>query len=451
MTARALILTGLVALALALVGPARAALTPEEARLLGTSLTEVGAERAGSADGTIPAYTGGLVTPPPGYLAGSGSRPDPFAGEQPLFSIDARNAEAHAARLSEGVRALMRRYPDFRIDVYPTHRTVAFPRFVVENTLRSAPGARTTHQGLSLAGVHAAYPFPIPRTGNEAMWNHLVRFTAVCDRRRIFAYYVEPSGRATLSSSAHLLESYPFWDERHPASSTYFRLRISYDGPARRAGEGLMLIDPIDYVERGRRGWQYLPGQRRVRLAPDLSYDTPNSATSGAQTFDDALLFNGAMDRFDFKLVGKKELFVPYNAYRAMYQATPEQLLRPHFLAPELVRWELHRVWVVEATLKPGKRHVYSRRVFYLDEDSWAALLSDQYDGRGELYRAGLAFMAPSYDLPAPWADPFLHYDLSSGAYAINGWPSAAGWLRHVECGGENEWSPDALAGAGVR
>jgi hypothetical protein len=429
----------------------RAGLTAEEPDQQAATLTEIGAERAGNAEGTIPAYDGGLTTPPSSYRPGSGSRPDPFAGERPLFSVDARNADQHAGKVTPGTLALMRRYPDFRIDVYPTHRTVAFPRFVLENTRRSAASAHTTSGGLSLAGVHAAYPFPVPRTGHEAMWNHLVRFSAVCDRRRIFAYYVEPSGRAILSSSAHLLEDYPFWDERRPGSKDYFRLRIGYDGPPRRAGEALMLVDPVDPGPRGRRGWAYLPGQRRVRLAPDLAYDTPNSATSGAQTFDDALLFNGKMDRFDFKLLGKRELYVPYNAYRAMYEATAEQLLQPRFLAPDLVRWELHRVWVVEATLRPGKRHLYSKRVFYLDEDSWAALLSDQYDGRDQLYRVGMAFMAPSYDLPAPWADPFLHYDLVSGAYAINGWPGASGWLRHTACEPESAWSPDALAGAGIR
>jgi hypothetical protein len=345
----------------------------------------------------------------------------------------------------------MERYPDFRIDVYPTHRTVAFPAFVTENTVRSATAARTENGGLSLAGVRAAYPFPIPKTGYEAMWNHLVRFTALCDERKTTAWHVSASGRATLGSSARILESYPYWEPVEKVPNTYFRLRIRYDGPPRKAGEALMLVDPVDYVQRGRRGWLYLPGQRRVRVAPELAYDTPNAATSGAQTFDDALLFNGEMDRFDFALLGKRELYVPYNVYRAAYEATPEQLFRPRFLAPERVRWELHRVWVVEATLKPGKRHVYSRRVFYLDEDSWAALLSDQYDGRGQLYRVGVAFMAPSYDVPAPWPDPFLHYDLVTGAYAINGWLGASGWMRHVPCPSENEWSPDALAGAGVR
>jgi hypothetical protein len=436
---------------IALGSPAVPALSPEEAKQLGTSLTPVGAERAGNAAGTIPGYEGGLTRAPPSFVPGSGRRPDPFAGEQPLFSIDAGNAAEHAERLSAGTQALLRRYRDFRVDVYRTHRTVAFPAFVSGNTVRSATSARTANGGISLEGVRAAYPFPIPKTGHEAMWNHLLRFTASCAERGTSAYHVAASGRATLTSTAHMLESYPYWDPEEKVPNTYFRLRIVYDGPPRRAGEALMLVDPVDYVQRGRRAWQYLPGQRRVRVAPELAYDMPNAATAGAQTFDDALLFNGQMDRFDFALLGKRELYVPYNVYRAVYETRPEELFRPRFLAPEHVRWELHRVWVVEARLKPGKRHVYSRRVFYLDEDSWAALLSDQYDAGGELYRVGMAFMAPSYDVPAPWADPFLHYDLATGAYAINGWPGPAGWMRHVPCPSENAWSPDALAGAGVR
>lgn len=440
-------------LAAALALPAAAGAVPsaEEVARLGTTLTEIGAEKAGNADGSIPAYAGGLTTPPARYVPGSGRRPDPFADERPVVSIDRRNAAAHAARLSDGVRALLERYPDFRVDVYPTHRTVAFPRYVLENTVRGASVARAPNGGLSVSGVRAAFPFPIPKTGNEAMWNHLLRFTALCDERRIFAYHVPPTGKPTLSSSGRVLESYPYWDAGAADRATYFRFRITYDGPPRRAGEEMILVDPVDYFERGRRAWQYAPGQRRVRLAPSLAYDTPNPATAGAQTFDDALLFNGAMDRYDFTLLGKRELYVPYNVYRAVYEATAEALLRPRFLAPDLVRWELHRVWVVEARLKPGKRHVYGRRVFYLDEDSWAALLSDSYDARGQLWRVGVAFMAPSYDVPAPWPDPFLHYDLASGAYALNGWPGADGWMRHVPCPSENEWSPDALAGAGVR
>ena len=212
-----------------------------------------------------------------------------------------------------------------------------------------------------------------------------------------------------------------------------------------------MIVDPLDMGTKDRRAWSYLPGQRRVKVAPDLAHDTPNPGTAGATTFDDTFIFNGSMDRFDFKLVGKKEMIVPYNAYAAVYQAKQDDLLKPNHLNPDLVRWELHRVWVVEATLREGKRHVYSKRTFYLDEDSWAALASDEYDARGQLYRTGFAYMAPSYDLPAPYTDMFGHYDLVSRVYSLTGFIAETGGLRHTKPLREREWTADSLAGAGVR
>ena len=204
-----------------------------------------------------------------------------------------------------------------------------------------------------------------------------------------------------------------------------------------------MLVDPLDIGTKDRRAWMYLPGQRRVKVAPDLSHDTPNPGTAGATTFDDTFIFNGSMDRFDFKLVGKKEMFVPYNAYAAVYQAKQDDLLKPNHLNPDLVRWELHRVWVVEATLKEGKRHVYSKRTFYLDEDSWAALAQDEYDARGQIYRTGFAYMAPSYDLPAPYTDMFGHYDLVARVYSLTGFIAETGGLRHTKPLPDREWTAD--------
>ena len=200
-------------------------------------------------------------------------------------------------------------------------------------------------------------------------------------------------------------------------------IKLLYTGPARRAGEALHgRSTPSIRSKQPRRAWQYLPGQRRVKLAPDLAYDTPNPGTAGAATYDDVFVFNGAMDRFDWKLVGKKEMYVPYNSYRLIVRTrTRPTCTKPNHLNPDFVRWELHRVWVVEATLKPGKRHIYSKRVFYLDEDSWAALASDQYDARGQLYRSSFAYLSYSYDVQAPYVDKFAIYDFSSGAYNITG------------------------------
>jgi hypothetical protein len=438
------------ALSLALSGAALA-VTPEEAQQLGSTLTAVGAEKAGNQAGTIPAYGGGLTSAPAGFKAGDGIRPDPFAGDKPRLVIDAKNIAEYADKLTEGTKALLQKYPSFRVDVYPTHRSVAFPKFVADNTAKCALAAKTGNEGRSMEGCHAGFPFPIPKTGYEAMWNHLVRFNGQAYQSKYRNLNVDASGRTTLATEGNSTQEYPFWDASKDAAETYWRIKLMYTGPARRAGEGLLIVDPLDVGTKDRRAWSYLPGQRRVKVAPDLSHDTPNPGTAGGNTFDDIFIFNGSMERFDFKLVGKKEMFVPYNDYRAVYEARQEDLLKPNHLNPDLVRWELHRVWVVEATLREGKRHVYGKRVFYLDEDSWAALASDQYDARGQLYRAGFAYMAPSYDLPAPYTDMFGHYDLVAGIYSLTGFIAETGGLRHTQALSEREWSADALAGAGIR
>jgi hypothetical protein len=439
------------ALAATFAANVQSAITPDEAKALGTNLTQIGAEKAGNKDGTIPEYKGGNTTPPAAFKAGDGIRPNPFAGEKPRLTIDAKNMAQHADKLTEGTKALLQKHPTFRVDVYPTHRTVAFPKFVTDNTLKNATKAKTTNDGRSIEGAHAGFPFPIPKTGYEAMWNHLVRFNGQAYESKYRNLTVDANGRPTLATEGNSVQEYPFWDNSKTSAETYWRIRLMYTGPARRAGEGLLIVDPLDIGTKDRRAWSYLPGQRRVKVAPDLAHDTPNPGTAGATTFDDIFIFNGSMDRFDFKLIGKKEMLVPYNAYTAVYQSKQDDLLKPNHLNPDLVRWELHRVWVVEATLREGKRHVYSKRVFYLDEDSWAALASDEYDARGQLYRVGLAYMAPSYDLPAPYTDMFGHYDLVARNYHLTGFIAETGGLRHTKPLADREWTADSLAGAGVR
>lgn len=439
------------AVAGAVTSVAVAGVPADEAKKLGTSLTAVGAEKAASKDGAIPAYTGGLTSAPAGFKAGDGVRPDPFADEKPLFSIDAKNAEKYADKLTEGTKALMKKYPDYRVEVYKTHRTSAFPKFVEDNTAKCAVNAKTTNGGRSMEGCQSGFPFPIPKTGYEAMWNHLVRFNGLAFTVKYRNWNVDASGRPSLSTEGVIVQEYPYWDKEKASSGVYYKQRISYTGPARRAGESMMIIDPLDYTDKDRRAWLYLPGQRRVKVAPDLSHDTPNPGTAGSTTFDDVFLFNGSMDRFDFKLIGKREVFVPYNDYRMTYRATADELLKPKFINPDVVRWELHRVWVVEATLREGKRHVYSKRTFYLDEDSWAAVASDEYDARGQLYRAGFAYVTPSYDVPAPSATIHGLYDLVAGVYSLVGHSAETGGVRFGKALPDREWSPDALAGGGLR
>jgi hypothetical protein len=435
---------------------ASAAVSADEARQLGSSLTPMGAQAAGNASRTIPAYTGGLTRPPAGFQPGSGLRPDPFADDKPLYAVHAADLAAHEAQLTAGTKELLKRYRTMRLDVYPTQRSVAFPKFIVDNTLKNATSATTTDGGLSVRGVYPGLPFPIPKTGQEVMWNHLLRYPGPAQFTKYDSFNIDATGRAVLSTTGELYTDHPFQDPKRQSPSTddelLSRLRLSVVAPARRVGEALLVHEYLNPMKHGRMAWQYLPGQRRVKLAPNVAYDTPNPGSAGVSTYDDSFVFNGAMDRYDWKLLGKREMLVPYNSFRLAYARDSSAITTPGHVNPDFVRWELHRVWVVEATLLPGKRHIYARRVFYVDEDSWIALASDEYDARGQLFRAGFLYLSTLYEVPAPAVTVQSFHDFSSGSYSVLGLVGAHGvGVSFLTPLSAQQWSADALAGDGVR
>ncbi|MBK5356632.1 DUF1329 domain-containing protein [Pseudomonas sp. TH41] len=441
-------------LAMAIGAHAQAAVSPQEAAKLGSSLTLVGAEKAANADGSIPAYAGGLTTAPASFKAGDSMRPDPFASEKPVLVIDGKNVDQYKGMLSATTVELAKRFATFHVDVYPTHRTVALPQTVLDNGVKNAIGAKSLEGGLAIDNVLPGVPFPIPQSGSEAMWNFLLRYQGVNINSKYDSWNVDSAGVPSLATTGQAFITYPIYENlSQPISSSdvYYQMKLYYTGPARRAGESIMLKDAANPLEQPRRAWQYLPGQRRVKLAPNLAYDTPNPGTAGAGTYDDVFVFNGALDRYDWKLVGKQEMIVPYNTYKLTYAQDPKSLTTANHLAPDFVRWEKHRVWVVEGNLKAGARHVYQKRRFYLDEDSWAALASDQYDARGQLYRGSFAFLSQSYDKQVPDSTPFMIYDLVGGSYNINGVVGPYGGIRYIDSLSKAQWSPESLAGAGIR
>ncbi len=341
------------------------------------------------------------------------------------------------------------------MDVYPTHRSVTFPKFILDNTAKNAVNAKSTEGGIGLENALAGVPFPIPKNGYEVMWNHLLRYQGHAFFIKYDSWNVDSSGTPTQATTGEIYEEFPLSDPKKTDAAkqgdVFFRTKLAYTAPARRAGEGLLAFDAVNPVVQPRRVWQYLPGQRRVKLAPDVAYDTPNPGSAGASTYDDAWIFNGAMDRFDFKLIGKKEMIIPYNDYKLGYHKVAADITKPNHINPDFVRWELHRVWVVEATLKAGKRHVYSKRTFYIDEDSWTAAASDEYDARGQLYRASFTHPTYSYDVQAVQSGNHMIYDFVSGAYNLTGFFGPYAGTKYIDPLKPSEWSAEALSGAGVR
>ncbi|RJG03198.1 DUF1329 domain-containing protein [Noviherbaspirillum sedimenti] len=439
------------------VASVQAAVTAEETRQLGKNLTPMGAEMAGNKDGTIPAWTGGMKTLPPGFDPQKPHlRPDPFAHEKPLFSVDAKNMSQHADKLSDGLKALMQKYPTFRIDVYPSHRTAAWPQYVMDNTAKNATRCSTENGGVSInRACYGGYPFPIPKTGNEVLWNHLLRFIGHSFAVHQTSRLVDSNGSVALASENKVVNEYLYYDPKRTEleGDFYWRYKHKTMAPARMSGEALMLVDPIDPIANKRKAYQYLPGQRRVKLSPNLAYDTPTPGQGGAATMDDGSIFLGAQDRFDFKLIGKKEMYIPYNNTKIMVDeknCSPEKALLKDHYNPDCLRFELHRVWVVEGTVKPGIRHTSPRRMFYFDEDTYGPGLGDNYDASGKLQRVLWAIHTPMYEVPAQSSEGYGAYNLNSGVYVVSSVYPGAG-LFPIAPQDDRAWAPEALVGDGVR
>ena len=430
-----------------------AELSAEQAASLGgDKLTPIGAERAGNAAGTIPAWTGGLTKMPAGYVEGE-PLVDPFPNEKPLFTITAQNFEQYKENLSAGQIALLKRYPDtFRMPVYTTHRTAAYPAEIYEAIQKDAITAATTDGGNGLVNVDAYCPFPIPKLGIEVVWNHVLRYRGGSVKRSYTQIPVQSSGAFSPVVFEDQL-TFAQYLKGAPANRLFY-YKQAIKAPARLEGDVLLVHENINQVADPRDAWVYNAGQRRVRRAPDVAYDGPGNASDGLRTADDLDLYNGAPDRYEWKLVGKQELYIPYNAFRlgAKDLKYKDIVLKGH-MNPEYLRYELHRVWVVEATLKEGQRHIYARRTFYVDEDTWQISVADLYDGRGEMWRVKEAHNNIHYQVSVPWYAAETSHDLISGRHLPIGLGNELkgyqyNWDYKVN---EREYTPAALRRAGVR
>lgn len=444
------------ALSTVFAASAVAAVSPEEAKKLGGELTLFGSIKAGNADGSIPAYTGGLATPPAGYDPNSGKYVDPFASEKPLYRITAQNMDKYADKLSEGVKHLLQINPDYYIDVWPTHRTAAYPQNVLEATVRNATTCKTIRDQLGVdKGCRGGLPFPIPKTGYEVMWNKVLAYNGpgAWQTYGTRSYIIPTNGVPVLTSIMENYTEKPYYqvDRSDRSDNMLVRLSSKTSAPARKAGEASGYADFLDPAENPRKAWSYAPGQRRIKMAPEFSYDTPVSTIGGAASFDELFLFTGLMDRFDFKLVGKKEMYIPYNNYKLQH-CKLDQWAMPKHMNPDCERWELHRVWVVEATLKPGKRHINSKRMYYFQEDDYVGGIMEGWDQAGKLYRTGIAYAYTAYEVPAPYGPAFAFYDFNKGIYArMVDLSEPDSKAFHIPARPERDLNPEAVAGAGIR
>nr|WP_298167467.1 DUF1329 domain-containing protein [uncultured Pseudomonas sp.] len=394
-----------------------------QAGRLGQDLTPLGGERAGNAAGTIPRWEGGLAQPPANYQPGM-HHPDPYAGDTPLYRVDSQNLTQYQGQLSAGLKALLEKNPGYFLQVFPTRRSAAAPQRIYDATRFNAQNAELISNGNGVAGVAAGVPFPLPQSGQEVIWNHIMRY-----RGNQVSFFSNLA--AVLSSGAYNLlkqeRDIYFLYGREGVSpmdldNTLFYYRNKVVAPSKLAGSALVVQETIDQVLAIRKAWRFNRGERRVRRLPSLAYDALQPDTSGMAIADQVDTYNGAPDRYEWTLIGKQEMLVPYNSYTVHQKGIPyDTILQEKTLNPQLLRYELHRVWVVEADLRKGHSHIYGKRRFYLDEDSWQILAVDLYDKNRELSGLQESHPISYYEVPMFGSTLETIYDFKGSRYFVDG------------------------------
>ena len=354
---------------------AQAKVDAAQAERLGRDLTPLGAEQAANADGSIPAWTGG-VTPPPGYQPGM-HHPDPYAQDREVYRVDVSNLAQYQHQLPAGLADLLTRHADYHLRVFPSRRSVSNPQRIYRATRENATRAELIANGNGIRGAAAGIPFPIPQEGMEVIWNHILHYKG---------------------------------------ENTHF---INNQAVVINGNSNLIKRDRAIYYVYNREG---MTTAELDNTLPLLAYDSVQPDTSDLATADVVDSFNGAPDRYDWTLVGKQEMLVPYNSY-AVHQKgiSYDQIVLPRTLNPELLRYELHRVWIVEAALRTGYSHPYAARRFYIDEDSWQILAVDLRDKDGELIGLQESHPINYYDVPMFGSTLETLYHLQDNNYFVDG------------------------------
>ena len=418
-----------VALVLSLLSTtAVARMSAEDVARLGKDLNPMGGIKAGSEDGLLPEWTGNVVGLPEGMnWDGPGTPyPDPWPDEKTVFVITKDNMEQYRARLSPGQIAMFETYPDtFRMPVFPGHREFAYDDRYYAKVGYNAEHGELISDNESIKGYIGAAAFPVPSNGPEVVW--LTRTTGAYLTRdgEYSDIAVFPNGTQSTRRSKFVQES-PYADRNNPLTPEYEYPNLGkYGGyimtyvtePTRDKGLITSIFEPYDFSEYAREVWRYLPGSRRVRRAPTVGFDTPDGP-GGLKTVDEVRGFNGSMERFDWQLIGRQEMFIPYHNYKFDDpNVSYKELLTKFHANPDYMRYELKRVWVAEGTLREGERHIYGKRRIYVDEDTGLTAITENYDGRGELWKVVLFNNIYEYNGDAYVRRVQMYHDLRAGAY----------------------------------
>ena len=401
----------------------QAKVSAEQIKKLGATLTPVGAEMSGTKDGVIPPWTGGITSPPSNYVQGQ-HETDPFAEDATRFVVTANTVGKYSKMLSDGHKALFEKHGSYTMPVYPTRRSASYPEFVYDALKKNAATAELLPRGTGVRKAITTSPFPIPSEAVEIVWNHVLRFRGEKISMRTGFAAVAPDGTPnTILYSQDWLFNYSKKGATiREVDNNLFMLKTEVLAPAKLAGTINLVHESVDLITSPRKAWRYVAGERRLRRSPFLAYDAEFPNSQGLKFIDQIDMYNGAPDQYEWSLIGKKEILVPYNAYKLHAGGVNEaDIVKKGHINQDLTRYELHRVWVIEGERRTGIQHAFAKRKLYVDEDSWQVVLEEGFNDADKLTRFAEGHLINYYTVPVPWTTLEVTYDIDSGRYFVEG------------------------------
>ena len=245
----------------------------EEAKKLGTTLTPMGAIKDGNGAGTIPPFAGTMLGAPKwvNYKGTGTFFPDPYADEEPLFTITSQNYKQYKDNLTDGQLALFQKYSSFQMPIYPSHRDARYSDFVYENTRYNATHTELVHDGNGFFDGFHGTPFPIPQNGVELVWNHQASPNYEATNGELDSVSVFSDGSTSWQTNLEerwlLMFSPTLGREGYNKQEFNAKVMVQTTAPPRQKGEVILVWEYRDVSQQSRDAWQYLPGTRRVRRA----------------------------------------------------------------------------------------------------------------------------------------------------------------------------------------
>ncbi len=381
----------------------------------------VGADPGPNESGEIPAWVGiaGLQCPAD-YEKGD-FLPNPYEAEKPLYRIDHTNVDKYKHRLSFGQVTRLKRHKRFYMNIYPAHRNLEYLPEYYAATIETQKSVKIDEDN-TLIGFKGGVAFPHAKNGLEAAWNVRRMYTSDDAMSSLVDRIVSPAGKIkkTIQIAKVMTLGEGRITHKLPNPNKLAQKIVAfYTYPADTAGTCFMAYSYLDSTKLDET-WLYLPTLRRVRRAPSM---TGGGQIDGELCMDEnGQEFRGNVNDWTWKLHGKKEHYVAYNCFSIFVKGTkPEDECWAQDLNPERLRYELHRVYKLEANAIEGLNHPYKKRVGFYDEDAWQPLLGDRYDKRGDIYRQFEAYTYADYCEKMRQTMGYLYMNLVSGRYELFG------------------------------